>query len=81
MHLVNVLSFGSKNFNTSLEELKAHLDFKLILIDKPKEEELKDYDILIFHQDCLNIDSVKKILQESEQIKIFVSNNTVKQKD
>ncbi len=78
---MNVLSFGSKNFNTSLEELKAHLDFKLILIDRLKEEELKDYDILIFHQDCLNIDSVKKILQESEQIKILVSNNTVKQKD
>ena len=81
MHLVNVLSFGSKNFNTSLEELKAHLDFKLILIDKLKEEEIKDYDILIFHQDCLKIDSVKKILQESKQIKILVSNNTVKQKD
>ena len=81
MHLVNVLSFGSKNFNTSLEELKAHLDFKLILIDKLKEEELKDYDILILHQDCLKIESVKKILQESQQIKILVSNNTVKRKD
>ena len=81
MHLVNVLSFGSKNFNTSLEELKAHLDFKLILIDKLKEEELKNYDILILHQDCLKIESVKKVLQESQQIKILVSNNTVKQKD
>ena len=81
MHLVNVLSFGSKNFNTSLEELKAHLDFKLILIDKLKEEELKDYDILILHQDCLKIETVKKILQESQQIKILVSNNTVKRKD
>ena len=81
MHLVNVLSFGSKNFNTSLEELKAHLDFKLILIDRLKEEELKDYDILILHQDCLKIESVKKILQESQQIKILVSNNTVKRKD
>ena len=81
MHLVNVLSFGSKNFNTSLEELKVHLDFKLILIDRLKEEELKDYDILILHQDCLKIESVKKILQESQQIKILVSNNTVKQKD
>ena len=81
MHLVNVLSFGSKNFNTSLEELKAHLDFKLILIDSLKEEELKDYDILILHQDCLKIETVKKILQESQQIKILVSNNTVKRKD
>ena len=37
MHLVNVLSFGSKNFNTSLEELKAHFSFaknlREILID------------------------------------------------
>ena len=78
---MNVLSFGSKSFNTSLEELKGHLDFKLILIDSLKEEELTDYDILIFHQDCLNIDSINKILQESQQIKILVSNNTVKQKD
>mgnify|MGYP007048514688 CR=1 FL=1 len=53
-----------------------HLDFKLILIDKLKEEELKDYDILILHQDCLKIESVKKILQESQQIKILVSNAT-----
>jgi len=29
MHKINVLSFGSKNFNTSLEELKGHLNFKL----------------------------------------------------
>jgi len=25
MHTINVLAFGSKNFNTSLEELKDHL--------------------------------------------------------
>ena len=81
MHLVNVLSFGSKNFNTSLEELKAHLVFKLTLVDRLKDEELKDYDILILHQDCLKIDYVKKVLQESQQIKILVSNSTVKQKD
>ena len=81
MHSVNVLSFGSKNFNTSLEELKAHLDFKLTLIDKLKEEEFKEYDILILHQDCLKIDSVKKVLQDKQKIKILASNETVKQKD
>ena len=30
MHKINVATIGSKNFNTSLEELKDHLNFKLI---------------------------------------------------
>ena len=30
MHKINVLAFGSKNFNTSLEEIKDYLSFKLI---------------------------------------------------
>ena len=34
MHKINVLAFGSKNFNTSLTEIKDHLKFKLTTIDK-----------------------------------------------
>jgi len=34
MHTINVLTFGSRNFNTSLEELKDYLNFKLIFADK-----------------------------------------------
>ena len=29
MHTIQVLAFGSENFNTSLEELKDYLNFKL----------------------------------------------------
>ena len=81
MHSVNVLSFGSKNFNTSLEELKAHLDFKLSFTDKINEEILKDYDVLIFHKDCLSLEYLETLLKKSEKIKILVSNNSEKKKD
>ena len=45
------------------------------------EVELKNYDIIILHNDCLKIDSVKKILQDSQKIKILASNVSVKEKD
>jgi len=45
------------------------------------EVELKNYDIIILHKDCLKIDSVKKILQDSQKIKILASNVSVKEKD
>ena len=75
------MSFGSRNFNTSLEELKAHLNFKLTLTDKLSEEILKDYEVLIFHQECLKLDSVEQLLKNTQKIKILASNNVVKNKD
>ena len=38
MHKINVLAFGSENFNTSLDELKEHLNFKLIIINDNFEQ-------------------------------------------
>ena len=32
MHKINVLAFGPEKFNTSLEELKDHLNFRLTTI-------------------------------------------------
>ena len=81
MHTINVLSFGSRNFNTSLEELKAHLNFKLTVTDNLNEEILKNYEVLIFHQECLQSDSLEKLLKNSQKIKILASNNVVKNKD
>jgi len=82
MHTINVLTFGSRNFNTSLEELKAHLNFKLTSVEKELSKEiLKDYDVLVFHKDCLAIDSLEKLLKDSEKIKILVSNTSEKKKD
>ena len=82
MHLVSVLLFGSKNFNTSLEELKDYLNFKLTFADKEiNKETLNNHDVLILHQDGLLGDSLEKLLKDSKKIKILVSNTSSKKKD
>ena len=82
MHTINVLTFGSINFNTSLEELKDDLNFKLTFSDKEISEQLlKNHDILMFHQDGFKGDSFEKILKDSKKIKILVSYNSKKKKD
>ena len=82
MHTINVLTFGSRNFNTSLEELKDYLNFKLTFADKEiNKETLNNHDVLILHQDGLLGDSLEKLLKDSKKIKILVSNKSGKQKD
>ena len=82
MHTINVLTFGSRNFNTSLEELKDYLNFKLIFADKEiNKETLNNHDVLILHQDGLLGDSLEKLLKGSKKIKILVSNKSDKKKD
>ncbi len=83
MHKINVLVFGSKNFNTSLEELKDHLNFKLTTVDGNLETTLfNNYDILFFHQDYLKMHSIQEISKNTNKIKILafhsqeVSKNT-----
>jgi len=82
MHSINVLTFGSRNFNTSLEELKDYLNFKLTSTDEEiNKEMLMKYDVLILHKDCLTIDIVEKLLKDSDKIKILVSDTGDKKKD
>ena len=82
MHTINVLTFGSRNFNTSLEELKDYLNFKLTFADKEiNKETLNNHDVLILHQDGLLGDSLEKLLKDSKKIKILVSNTSSKKKD
>ena len=82
MHTINVLTFGSRNFNTSLEELKDYLNFKLTFADKEiNKETLNNHDVLILHQDGLLGDSLEKLLKDSKKIKILVSNTKGKKKD
>ena len=82
MHTINVLTFGSRNFNTSLEELKDYLNFKLTFGDKAiNKETLNNHDVLILHQDGLVGDSLEKLLKDSKKIKILVSNKIDKKKD
>ena len=82
MHTINVLTFGSRNFNTSLEELKDYLNFKLTFADKEiNKETLNNHDVLILHQDGLLGDSLEKLLKGSKKIKILVSNKSDKKND
>ena len=78
MHKINVLAFGSSNFNTSLEELKDHLNFKLTTIERNIDLKLfEDYDVLFCHEDFVKEESSLEILKNSNKIKIlaFSSNN------
>tara|TARA_A100001015_G_scaffold278236_1_gene338244 strand:- start:3660 stop:4289 length:630 start_codon:yes stop_codon:yes gene_type:complete len=83
MHKINVLAFGSENFNTSLDELKEHLNFKLIIINDNFEQQLSNgYDVLFIHEDCLkNNDIKKKLLEQNNKIKILVSSSVKKNID
>ena len=75
MHKINVLSFGSKNFNISLEELKDHLNFKLTTIDTEEFKSFENYDVLLCHQDFLNNNSSIEIFKQSNKIKILAYNS------
>jgi len=74
MHKINVLVLGSKNFNTSLEELKQYLNFKFNTTeDELSNDLIAKYDILLFHQDYFQIKSNIKFLKNIDKIKILAS--------
>ena len=73
MHKINVLSLGPDNFNTSLEELKDHLNFNLDFKNN-KSFNSEDYDVILIHEDYLDINNHKEDLSvEKNSIKILVS--------
>ena len=78
MHLINVLTFGSKNFNTSLEELKDYLNFKIKFAKKEFNTQIFDeHDVLLIHEDFFkNVDTAKKeLLKKSDKIKVLAFNS------
>ena len=79
MHKINVIALGSKNFNTSLEELKDYLNFKLTTVNNDvKNKTYDNYDILLIHEDYLKDNSNNKdLVQQTNKIKILAhySNN------
>ena len=82
MHKINVLSFGSKNFNISLDELKDHLNFKLTTIDTNIESKSFDsYDILFCHQDFFKSNPSIEIFKKSNKIKILAYNSDKEKSD
>ena len=82
MHKINALAFGFENFNTSLEELKEHLSFRLTIANNQLSHiNLKDYDVLIFTEENLKINSLNKIIKDFKKIKILVTNLVIKKPD
>ena len=82
MHKINVLSFGSNNFNTSLEELKDHLNFKLTTINTNiNSKSFDSYDVLFCHQDFLNSNSSMEVFKKSDKIKILAYNSDKEKSD
>ena len=73
MHKINVIALGSKNFNTSLEELKDYLNFKLTITNNSLDNKIFDnYDVLFIHEDYLkNNPANKELLQKSNTVKIL----------
>ena len=72
MHKINVLSFGSENFNISLEELKDYLKFKLTTTNDNLESKMfSNFDILLVHESYLESNHNKDILTKSNKIKIL----------
>ena len=64
--------FGPKNFNTSLDELKEHLNFKITTVnDNIEESNFDQYDILFFHEESLKYNYTEKLLSETNKIKIL----------
>ena len=78
MHRINVLAFGSQNFNTSLEELKDYLNFKIKFAKKEFNTQIFDeHDVLLIHEDFFkNVDTAKKeLLKKSNKIKVLAFNS------
>ena len=79
MHKINVLTFGSQNFNTSLDELKEFFNFKLSFSsDNIEKQSFLEYDVLLIHEDFINKSSFQKTLLENiKKVKILISYSKV----
>ena len=78
MHTIKVLAFGSENFNTSLEELKGHLNFQLTTAqDNLEKIIIEKYDILLIHEDYLNnlTQSKREYLKKVDKLKILATHS------
>jgi len=79
MHKINVISLGSKNFNTSLEELKDHLNFNLITKnEKLDTNKIDKFDIILLHQEYLKVKNDIQELKDLSNIIILVHSSDEK---
>ena len=75
MHKINVLAFGSEKFNTSLEELKDHLNFRLTTFNDDFEKaSFENYDVLFIHENSIKNNNVNKnFFKTLSKIKILAA--------
>lgn len=75
----NILAFGNKDFNDSLNELKNHFKFNLeIKNDVIDSKSLLNYDGLIIHEDILENVKIRNIVKDIENVIIFYKNKSIK---
>jgi len=70
MHQLKVLILGPTSFITTLNELEPFLKFKSV-----KDKNSFDFDVILFHEEALSDKDDKKIISNSNSLKICASNN------
>ena len=66
MHQLKVLILGPASFSTTLNELKPFLKFNSV-----KRKNSSDFDVILFHEEALTIKKIKKLLSNSNSLKIL----------
>ena len=70
MHQLRVLILGPASFTTTLNELEPFLKFNSV-----KEKNSSDFDVILFHEEALKDKEDKKIINNSNCLKIYSSNS------
>ena len=70
MHQLKVLILGPTSFTATLNELEPFLKFNCV-----KDKTSSDFDIILFHEEALKDKEYKKIINHSNRLKIYSSNN------
>ncbi len=72
------MALGNKEFNSSLFEIKEHLDFNLETNNETvKESDLKKYLGLIVHEDLLTDNNIKNILKDETINKVIIYSSQI----
>ena len=70
MHQLKVLILGPASYTSTLNELEPFLKFNSV-----KEKNSSDFDVILFHEEALKDKEDKKIINNSNSLKICSSNN------
>ena len=70
MHQLKVLILGPASFTATLNELEPFLKFNSV-----KDKNSSDFDVILFHEEALRDKNDKKIICNSNSLKVFASNN------